>query len=200
MAFVPTPNGALLTIVWGNGEQEWTNNLWFRKEDFTETDMRELVEEPGAAASGAYLNELNANWQLKYSRCYDMRVADGLVVQSVHAPKVGTGTGDPLPLSLAVVVTLRTVRRGRSGRGRLYMTGYQEPGMTDGRWLPALVTDISNFLGTINTNAIAGGWTWCVRSAQQNGFILPAGFLGPVTYTEVRSSIPGLQRKRSGRQ
>lgn len=197
MAFQPTLNAALLIMNWGNGEVTWSNSMWFQKVGFSVLDMRDLAEIPGAACTSAFLNHLSADFSLLSSKVYDMREEDGYVVQSTHAAKVGTGSSEQVPLQNAVVWTLRTEKRGRSGRGRMYLAGFMENDMTDQKWIPGLTNDIAAFLGTISSNALALGFRWCVHSSQHNGVVLPFGELNAISYTELRSPYAGTQRKRN---
>jgi len=64
----------------------------------------------------------------------------------------GADGGDPLPASVALVVTLRTALRGRSHQGRVYTGPYTEAGNTAGAPTALLVGDV------------AAQWSWLVAT------------------------------------
>lgn len=64
----------------------------------------------------------------------------------------GTAVGDPLPASVALCVTLRTARSGKSFRGRTFLPGFAEAeNLTTGAAGAATHTAALAFMGAIDT-------------------------------------------------
>jgi hypothetical protein len=130
---------------------------------------------------------------------YDMRTANGPIVTGSTDPEGGEATGDAVTAKNACVLTLRTNKRGRSYRGRIYLTGFSEDEIANGRWSSSLQTAIENLGVAINENTSAIDWVWCVRSTQEDGVPRTTAVMTPITSWEVRSDIPGIQRRRAKR-
>lgn len=196
MAFIPTPDTVKVDMVWGSASKTWTNTLWLRKAGFDVAAMNALYVAMNNVPRADFLNHIHTSWQLKAWRLTDMRTDSGPVVEYVAGLWAGTGTGDPLPLNLAFVVTLRTALRGRSYRGRLYFTGYNEASMDAAGWLPAVVVDTMAQLEDIIAEADGLGWVPVVRSTQHNGVPLTTATTQEIIERASRGIIPGTQRRR----
>jgi hypothetical protein len=200
MAFIPTPNGAKVIMPFNNGVQNWSNTMWFTKPSFTTSDLEDLV----AAVLGCLFNALDATFsntvQYGPAIAYDMRTQDGEVVVGTESPQGGEGTGDPLTPSHCCLLTLRTSSRGRSARGRLYVGGWTENNVTArGNFATGVVNGLEAFGDCLLTTVASLGWTWVVRSIQQDGVKFTTAVTRPVTLAEVRSIQPTTQRRRIGR-
>jgi hypothetical protein len=125
------------------------------------------------------------------------------------APVVSAPLGTPLPglvdadtsaRNVAMVWTLRTGTRGRAGRGRKYIGGVPETVIVDGVMPSGTLTvwreAAADFLAAVNT----GSTVWCVYSQESGGDPLATGVLRPITAVEIRSGVPGSQRRRTQRE
>jgi hypothetical protein len=133
----------------------------------------------------------------------DLRQANLPLVPSTIPGSAGTTTGDPLPASVAAVMSLRTARAGRSFRGRCYIPGWGEG-----------ANDATGHIGTA-AKAALDAWALGFLSAinQQglqlavlkrpifgsNGAITVPGVLTPVTQATIRDVRWDSQRRRLGR-
>lgn len=126
----------------------------------------------------------------------DLRVANMPEWRGVITPTVGTDNAEPLPISTALVVTLRTALAGKRYRGRVYLP-LDGGGAWDGA-AQAYVTPASqsgtSFIGNIRTNLansaiLSGNFQLAVISRWYKLSTL-------VTGQQVRSSINGTQRGR----
>lgn len=196
MAFIPTPDTLKFDILWGSASKTWTNTLWFRKPGFDQAAMNALYVAINNAPRADFLNHIHSGWQVKTFRLTDVRTDSGPVVEYVAGLWTGTGTGDALPLNLALVTTLRTALRGRSYRGRLFWTGFNEASMDTNGWLPAVIVDTMSQLEDVIAEADGLGWEQVVRSTQHNGVPLSTAVVTPVIERASRGILPGTQRRR----
>src|SRR5262249_49479204 len=71
-----------------------------------------------------------------------------------------TGTGDPLPINVSFVVTLKTGRSGQANRGRVYLTGFTEgQNDTNGNAIAAVGTDCVSFITSVSGALSSSGST-----------------------------------------
>ena len=148
----------------------------------------------------------------------DLRTANMPEFVGAGAAVSGTGAGDALPRSVALVVTLRTASAGPRNRGRVYLGGFDEgangPG---GNPSAALITAAPAFINAVGSAMTAQGLTLAVlsRPANQITFtkdeLLPsgqhnittkvqqarAGKATAVTAVVLRNSIWDSQRRRT---
>ena len=76
------------------------------------------------------------DWVVTNITVTDIREAGGVQFNYPVTTIAGTGSGEPLAPSTAIVITWLTGRRGGSYRGRTYQTGFTSLGVTDGRLGP----------------------------------------------------------------
>jgi len=199
MTFQPTQDGAMVVMPFVRAAKNWQNNLWFSKTDFNQADQLALANlvhnEYFAALDSALENAVNYG----PPTCYDMRSIDGPVVIGTAPVSTGESLGELAPLSVAVVVTHYTAKRGRAHRGRTYLTGFTESVLFDGAWDAAFLLACTGLFGAMATDAAAIGWTFGVRSGQLDGVPRATAVVTPITSSVVRSAIPGNQRKRADR-
>jgi len=84
----------------------------------------------------------------------------------------GTATGDPLPAQVAACVTLRTALSGRSFRGRVYISGWDEVQNTASAVMAtATSTAIVGFLNDVSTALSASALTLGVLSRPAYAYV-----------------------------
>jgi hypothetical protein len=178
----------------------WTNNFWFVKLAFDDSDLNALAV-LADASWGAGIKAIISD-QGGYGSCqaYDMRsILGGVQTSIVNAGNGGHSTSDAISIATSIVLTLRTGQRGRSGRGRVYVAGLAEDQWSSGQFTSTPVGAVETAYGTMRTAAIAAGWTPVICSHQNNGVVLTVPQTYPVTTWTVRSNIEGHQRRRTGR-
>lgn len=198
MTFIPTPNAVRVVVKYAQGGQAFSNVFYFTKSSFTHTDMVNLA--------GA-IDDFCSGWRASISDgityvgtdVYDARSSTGEIVQDATGAGPGGLSGEELPISLAVVVTLRTSARGRSGRGRVYVSGFNEGGITDGIFTSTTGTNAKNYVDGILSAGSNQGFAMVVRSTQEDHVVQNPANTRTVTLTEVRSLLPGTQRRRIDR-
>lgn len=130
----------------------------------------------------------------------------------------GTGTGDPVPRQVALVVTLRTAQSGHSFRGRVYLGGFTETANQAGGNAAASTTTASgSFITAVKNALIASGMDLAVlarpseartetvtvthadgtTSSKTKSHAARPGRVTPVTAIEVRNASWDSQRRRT---
>lgn len=199
MAFIPTTDGARAVLKFTMGAESWSNVLWFTKANFLTSDMEALGDDIGTQVAGYWKPRLDPSSSFDGVDVYDMRTSTGLVVHRTQGAGVGTGTGDMLPLNVALCVTLRSANRGRSARGRVYLAGLTENDITDGAFVAAASGAAQNMLLDIRNGAQSLGWTHVIRSTQKDHQVRSPADTYAVTIAEVRYTKATTQRRRVDR-
>jgi len=196
MPFQPTIDGALAVVKFTRSTYEWTNHLWYRMEDFSAADMLLLAN----GVLTGFKEQLDGyyNEDVTYGPVYvyDMREEDGEVVVSTEGVGHGDQENDILPPGVCCVLTLRTIKRGRSYRGRVYLAGFCEVSMDNGRWGSSLRGAVANLGSDLMWRPLESDWVFCVRSGWHNHIKRESAVLEEIISTEVRSEEPGFQRRR----
>jgi hypothetical protein len=175
------------------------NRLHFVKPDYTTSDMIDLAQ---ACVDGwlDHLSQFSNQISLTQVRVTDMRTEDGPVVPyTIGLPLPGGKIEQPLPLSDCVVVTLRTVRRGRSGRGRVYVTGFCEDQWDGQNFSSGATGAAQGLISDIRDYAIEKGWGLVVASFYSNGQPRQQAQVTSVSVIQVRNTKVGSQRRRDAR-
>jgi len=201
MAFQPLPDGVRAVLKYGYaGGREWSNTFWLTRADFTETnqqDLANLIQDEFENMCDDFLQE---GWSLLSCTVYDMRSEFAPIKVDERAAYAGSIIGQQGAINAALVVTLYTATRGKSGRGRHYITGFSEDDMvsdsvSDTTVVEAIEDAYNAWIDTAETN----GWTWVVASGQQNKVVLENRIPYAITSCAVRSPTFGSQRRRIDR-
>lgn len=199
MTFVPGAHLARVLIISGSADVQWSNGLYFTRANFSQTHLEELVQ----AVRDTWATEMSSflanDYATRGAIGYDMRASDAPTYTYTPAPTSGIRTGQVLPIQNALVVTMYTASRGRSGRGRLYVAGTTEETITDGVFSSGYVDDVVNGVIAVKDAAFAVGWNLVISSTQQDGVRLEERVNRLVTEITCRSGIPGNQQRRSRR-
>lgn len=201
MTFIPIPHGARVDIIQTfMGIQTVVNRLHYVKPDFTFSDQQWLAVQIAATWQddlGPYVAD---DLVLTAIRVTDMRSDDGPVYTLAPSGIAGQKLEDPLPISAALVVTLRTSNRGRSARGRMYVAGFTEDIWDGDEFNTATAAGVLDYVHRLRDDMYPGGWGMVVASFQSNGQPRQQAQVLSVSTIEIRSRLPGSQRRRTGRQ
>jgi len=105
-----------------------------------------------AAGTTAWMTHLNSDTSLLGVSMKDLHTPNQAEFGSTGLPMIGTGTGVTLPLSLALVVTLRTAQAGQGYRGRVYLCGLTDADLlTSTRWSDAAGTAGVGFVDALRS-------------------------------------------------
>lgn len=197
MAFQPVAQGCSAELIWAYGTVTWENVLWFKRAEFGTAEMSALGTAIGTATlSTNVLQLLDSEVTLDKVVLTDHRTEGAPQVEVDLSGKAGTVAGDIAPRKLAIVATLRTALRGRSYRGRVYVSGLAEGNLENGVWSASSLAEVDEWLTLIGNNAASEGFDWGVLSRVHNGVERASGLITTITSVEMRSAIPGTQNRR----
>lgn len=198
--FIPCPDSALVVASFMFGTMSYSNTFWFVRPDFTMTDLTSLAEQHDYWFGRVQKGLIHSGHGYQGCTAYDMRDDEAQSVYvNTHAGAGGQVTAEALPIQTALVATLRTQVRGRTGRGRLYLTGYVEAQLSGGQFTSTHVNNVKSMLNNMKANLASVGWVWVVMSRHYNGEPREEGVARPVWSVVVRSALPGTQRRRMDR-
>lgn len=199
MAFIDLDNGAYVSVGFSQAGQTFSNGFWCTKTSYTLTDQQNLAAAVDAAVDASVLTGLSNEVTYVNTKVYDMRTETGAIVVNSDNTGVGTITASPAPIGLACVVTIYSAARGKSGRGRLYISGLTEDALEDGQWLQTAADGCEAFVAAYKAAIESAGFTYVVCSRFTAGAARTHAVAYPVTSYLVRSNIPGAQRRRFDR-
>ena len=200
MTFVPWPQGAKLALVYSGPQGEFANILALTNPDFDTADQLALVNLLMLnSVPTAYRLLLADSVSLLRMEITDMRTEGAPLVISTAPALDGIDDGEAVNASLCCLATLRTSKRGRSYRGRLYFGGFSETFLTEGLWTADVGAQVVAFIGLMHQYMLAEGWTHCVASEMHNHEVTSPADMVPVQQVVVRSLIPAHQRRRDRR-
>lgn len=198
MAFIPFPNGAKAIIDVGLVASRWSNTLWFEHSSPVAQDYQDLADYLHTWYGSNVMSQLDDSFYMSGVTVYDMSAEVAPVYQSAGADVYGGIVGDAAMINAALVVTFYTLFRGRSGRGRNYVTGFSETDTsTNSVSNPVRVTNVETAYGLLIAGAPgASGFNWVVASQYEGGVPRLQVDPRPVTAVAVRSNLMGSQRRR----
>lgn len=195
--FVPAPTGAHAIAEMVTQSTAWTFGLTV-----------DMGTAPSAALL-AQLNELIKDWYdtslkgllttntgLTGVTSYSMVSETAPVIADAISPPIYGSTGStPIALNAAIVSTLRTAMRGRSGRGRIYLTGLTEAAADSVAWDGTTVSSLDSAWDDLKTAIEAVDWIWVVASKESGGSPRAEALLTPVTGIDVQTRIASQRRR-----
>ncbi len=198
MPFTPVPNSAQYEIrmLWDNQEVE--NTIWVNHgADPTGTAIADMAEAIRIWYTNGVLANLSNQVRLVEVYGVDMSSQTGPTGTSVApANQVGQVASPSMPNNVAMCVSFRTARRGRWFRGRNYVPGMAEDGVTNNAFLAsrtaAIVAAYNSLIGVVADN----GGTWVVASRRVSNAPRLTGITEPVTAALVTDDYVDSQRRR----
>jgi hypothetical protein len=212
MAQLVISNSALLTVEWSSVAGTWSNVI-----GLTGSPVMPPVDQTLAnGIHSDFATALNASGLLpllssvvtfERVKLRDISGPARPEFESAGTPISGTGTGDVLPLSVCAVLTLRTGVASKSGRGRIYFSGFSEAeNDATGRALPAVNVAIKALIDNFGTPLAARQLAVAVLSRPAASITIPAkttlartGQANRLTATVARNTKWESQRRRTGR-
>lgn len=199
MAFIPTPHGARIVMNWAKGTETFSYVFYATKAGYDLTAQQQLADAVDLAVNSVWKAQMGSQVSYVNTTVYDARESDGpIVMQNAHAGP-GTASTETLPINLAVCVTIRTAGRGRSSRGRKYVSGFTEGAITNGVWQAGQTANALNFMYAVHTAIGDAGWQHVIRSIQQDGQPVNPAATRAVTTMTVRGAMVATQRRRVDR-
>jgi len=158
MPFIPVPNTVACRLVHEFLQQPITNTLYVNYD--SQPDLADLTSLASVLISQweqKIMPKLSSWAKFTQVSLRDLTSSSGIVYEYAGPPLPVSGgaMGQPLPSSVAVVVSLRTGLAGRSFRGRLFFGGFSEQ-QSDGNYmggnLPTQLKDaLTEVIDAINT-------------------------------------------------
>jgi hypothetical protein len=123
---------------------------------------------------------------------------DFIVTQAPGAENTGAAAGDAEPSFVSALISLRTTRGGRSGRGRMFLAGVPEGSTTASHLIletglyPAMVAFVGCMIAQFLTKDVpaAGNWEWGVFSRKLGGVKAPFNAAG---FAPMLSAVPKIE-------
>jgi hypothetical protein len=176
---LPVPRGVEVKITWSaGGTAQALNILHF--DNTTSATMTQAVANTigtavrNAMGTSALAGQLHTSITLSKVEVRSMTANSDPWYVSTGAAVPGTGTGKPLPAANALVVTLNTLFRGRSYKGRVYLWGFAElANDTAGGATAAAQAAAIKFIDDIKTSV--GGGTPALNLAVLSRWSTPPG-------------------------
>jgi hypothetical protein len=119
------------------------------------------------------------------------------VTVTTGLPITGTNTSDPLPNHVALCVSFRTNGRGRSARGRNYVSGFGEDAASGNTFSGTIANPIAQgYAALINSATYTLDWEWVVYSRYENGDPRTEALIAPVDNVVLTDLVVDSQRRR----
>ena len=202
MAFIPLPNGISLCFDFTAVSQLFQFCLTLRKSSGppTPTDLSVAA----SLGSGWWTTTLKGNISdivtLRQVRATDM-TAQGApqAIQTVGTAGADTNV-NPLPLSAALCVSGRTEKRGRSYRGRVYVSGLNRGMMSSANVMNnTYLSAFASAFTTLQASLKAANFDIVVPTRQHNGSVVSPAELNEVVAWVIDSALDSQRRRLTGR-
>jgi len=201
MPFIPVPNGIQLCFLFTTAGQNWQFCITLRKSagSVEDTDLQQATADgqawwlsflKGALSSVAHLNEITAT---------DL-TSEGAPQYRALVGENGNNAGSYTPTNVAVVMSHRTAKRGRSYRGRSFIGGLpitqvDTPTTLAASTATAFANGFASLRGTLDTH----GLDHVVASRQHNGVTTSPAETNEVITTVVDTLLDSQRRRLAGR-
>lgn len=201
MAFIPVPNGASLCFQFTTAGQNWQFCITVRKT----AGAPSVSDLATLAAAGVSWWNATLKSLIYTATTLNQVVATDLTTQGgpqdidvVGTP--GTATGGIIPVGTPIVVSFRTALRGRSYRGRAYVTGTSSSNLVDSANVSSTITSgLGAAFATLGGTLSTAGMPHVVASKQHNGAVTnPAATNAVITYV-VDGKLDSQRRRLAGR-
>jgi hypothetical protein len=204
------PQAVQIVLDWALSDGKAAHNVMYGQVTGTVTVNQALANSLHNAitggAFGAFAGHLASSTSFVGVTVRDMRAANLPAFQSSVGSTPGTGLAIALPNEVALVVTLRTAKSGRSFRGRLFIPGYALAESIAGNVAsPGAVTDTNSWFTSQVSSAIASsGMTPCLGLFHRLAYTSAGGrpvperpaTTQPITAYVVRDNHWDTQRRR----
>lgn len=202
MPFIPTPQTLQVEFVHlFNGQYvEWVLHYTGSAAPDT-TNMTAFAAACVTWWNANIRSRMTAAVQLIQVKVTDMSSATGEVVTyGTGLPSTGTAVGDSLPNNVALVISKRTNKRGRSFRGRIYMFGWPEAENAGNTVSPTTTNAYLTAWGLLKTLVVGSdSWGMVVLSRYNAGVPRPFGVPTLVTNFTTDGSVDSQRRRLPGR-
>lgn len=198
MPFVPHPTAVRVHQRAELHGQQIENVHFFAPVDATPIDLATLADEAHAAWTTEVMPPLSADYTLRETFVVSLASETAPGVTKITVPNVTGGAGNPAaPGGTTLCLSLRTGQRGRSARGRQYISGLTASGITDNSWNDSYANDIvqsfAAYAAAVEANA---GAKLVVASSVSDGAPRPELLITDVQAITLTDFYVDSQRRR----
>jgi hypothetical protein len=197
--FVPAPNTLEARLRYNIGTQLIENTLYFQGSAGVTTTLANTLGtnlitwwNTNFKASTTNLMALDQVYltDLTFQNSFTVSVTAGL-------PSVGTSAIEALPFNCALCISFRTNNRGRSGRGRNYVSGLTENDQAASVIAAGRVSAaVTAYTALIGAGTFTPGLQWCVVSRFNGGIPRAQALVQPITNVLAVDNVIDSQRRR----
>ena len=176
------------------------NDLYFQASGaITPTSIAALVTDVSDWVVASLAPLLSDDWAAERTIGTDLTTATGLRNEQATV-QVGGVSGEANPNNVAVVVSLRSANRGRSGRGRNYVPGIPGSVVTLNTIDPVFISNlIDAYLLLMGAGTFSAGWELVVVSRVSGGVRRATGLAQPVVnIVVVGDSVRSMRSREIG--
>lgn len=199
MAFIPVTNTVEAQIRMTLDNQQIENTLYFTNTDlYTATEMTVLGNDLLDWWTDQMAQNLSDDVTLREIYLVDLRTETGftVTVPSGSPAPTGVNSGGAVPSNAAMCVSFRTDLRGRSYRGRNYISGIPASEVTLNTVSPTRIAGLIGSYELLFGFLLSNGWSWSVVSRRHNGADRITGVPTQVTSVVVVDATIDSQRRR----
>jgi len=198
MAFVPVPNTIAVDVIYELSGQRVENTLYFEKPGgWDAAAITTFLENLRDIIATGLLPLLHTSLQLVQLVGTLLDAVESISIVSLVSPPLGGGvSGTQLPNNVTYTVQFKTALRGRSFRGRNYVPGIPQTGISANNIDATLRTGLLDFYDTVRELALDNTCLWVVVSRVADGVERTTGVTTPITGPATADSFLDSQRRR----
>lgn len=200
MAFQPAPS-IVQTVIDGRMDNQLTNLdlAWFASGAIDSTTLGALALDLANWITVSLAPLLSRDWSSFRIRAFDLTTQTGATFEQV-ANNTGGVDQEAAPNNVAACISLRSVQRGRSGRGRNFVPGIPNSVITLNTLDDAFINDlIAAYFLLVGAGSFSAGFQLVVLSRQTGGVKRAEGIGIPVTNVlMVGNSVRSMRSREIG--
>jgi hypothetical protein len=200
MVFVPKANTVQIAIRGRLHGEQVVNTLYFQNLSGSGTsgDLASLGADILSWFVADMIPLLTSGYGLREVYAVDMSSETAPTATVTPAVQTSGGNLSPsLPNNVALCVSFRTAGRGRSSRGRNYISGLTEADVDNNVYTLATGNAVqAAYEKLLDAATFSLDWTWCVYSRYENGLPRPEAFTPPIEAVVLTDLVVDSQRRR----
>lgn len=198
MPFIPVPNVVMCEIRATLDAQQIENTMYFEFNTVpTAADVQTIADTMNNWWGQNILPHLSQDYTMREVYATDLTEQTGPTATATgFLPAGGGDVVESESNNNALCVSFRTAARGRTGRGRNYISGIPTNQVTNNTVSQTFVDQIVGAYNGLQAGLDAIGWTWVVVSRHFNGVDRAVGVARPVTAAIVVDRVIDSQRRR----
>ena len=202
MQFIPVPNVAQIELLYDIQGQKCENVLHYAGFNVGDPGTLQALCDSALASWGQTMKgQQSENLTLVSIKATDLTSQDGATFEyTTDLPQPGSAAGEMLPFNCALVLSLKTAKRGRSYRGRVYVPGLVETQQASSIWTAGTLTAFQSWYTYWDYLDVSGEpYALGVVSRFHNGAPRTTGVFENVTSVVVNNVVGSQRRRLPGR-